>query len=125
MSDEKKTSWGKGYEASASGGSKAQGHKPASANTPAPADSDDDVKSEIPPNEGISAADARPRARNQHVLPGILGRQLRAAYGELLNTPVPESIADLIRKLENAESAKATRGAADVPGASEDEEAQK
>jgi hypothetical protein len=37
------------------------------------------------------------------VLPGILGKQLKAAYGELLNTPIPEAFTDLIKRLEDAE----------------------
>ena len=44
------------------------------------------------------------RARNQDVLPGILGKQLRAAYGELLNSPVPHRITDLIKQLEGKEA---------------------
>jgi hypothetical protein len=46
----------------------------------------------------------RPRQRDQNVLPGILGKQLRAAYGELLNAPVPDAITDLIKRLENQEA---------------------
>ena len=39
-----------------------------------------------------------------------IGKQLRAAYGELLNTPVPDRFNDLIKKLEHreAEGAKAS-----------------
>ena len=47
----------------------------------------------------------RPRHRGQEVLPGILGKQLRAAYGELLNAPVPDAITDLIKRLEAQEAA--------------------
>ena len=50
---------------------------------------------------------ARPRHRGQEVLPGILGKQLRAAYGELLNAPVPDAITDLIKRLEAQEAAAA------------------
>lgn len=46
----------------------------------------------------------RPRARNQDVLPEILGKQLRAAYGELLNTPVPDVFTDLVQRLRRQES---------------------
>ena len=46
----------------------------------------------------------RPRPRGQEALPGILGRQLRAAYGELLNAPVPDAITDLIKRLEKQEA---------------------
>jgi hypothetical protein len=51
------------------------------------------------------------RARNQDVLPGILGKQLRAAYGELLNAPVPDAFTDLIKRLESKEP-----GAGPPPG---------
>lgn len=43
----------------------------------------------------------RQRARNQDVLPGILGKQLRAAYSELLNAPLPDTINDLVERLKN------------------------
>jgi Anti-sigma factor NepR len=43
------------------------------------------------------------RARNQDVLPGILGKQLKAAYSELLNAPVPDTITQLIKELERKE----------------------
>jgi hypothetical protein len=91
MSEEKKTSWGKAFDAS------------------------QEPKQAAPPQEGAGAAPARedcgevdgiPRARNQHILPGILGKQLRAAYGELLNAPVPDSISDLIRQLEGKQPGK-------------------
>jgi hypothetical protein len=53
-------------------------------------------------NDGQSdQASGRTRARNQDVLPGILGKQLRAAYGELLNAPVPDAFTDLIKRLES------------------------
>jgi Anti-sigma factor NepR len=45
------------------------------------------------------------RARNQDVLPGILGKQLRAAYSELLNAPVPDAITQLVKQLESKEPA--------------------
>ena len=54
--------------------------------------------------EGKLPAD-RPRKRGQEALPGILGKQLRAAYGELLNAPVPDAITDLIKRLESQEAA--------------------
>jgi Anti-sigma factor NepR len=47
----------------------------------------------------------RKRAPDQDVLPGILGKQLRAAYGELLNSPVPDAFTELIKRLENKEPA--------------------
>jgi hypothetical protein len=39
------------------------------------------------------------------VLPGILGKQLKAAYGELLNDPLPEAFTDLIKQLRGQEAA--------------------
>jgi hypothetical protein len=97
MSEEKKISWGKAYDASAR----------------------QELKQAVPPVETAAGAardtvegaddgadsEAR-RARLQHVLPGILGKQLRAAYGELLNAPVPDAISDLIKKLESAQPGK-------------------
>jgi Anti-sigma factor NepR len=54
-------------------------------------------------NDGNQANSARGRARNQDVLPGILGKQLKAAYSELLNAPVPDAITRLIKQLEDKE----------------------
>ncbi|MFA5899933.1 MAG: NepR family anti-sigma factor [Hyphomicrobium sp.] len=48
------------------------------------------------------------RGKTQGVLPGILGKQLRAAYGELLNSPVPDRFNDLIQKLQQRETAATT-----------------
>ncbi len=110
MSNEKKARVG-GYELSAApAASQAESGPVGDAGTPAP--------------DLMAAADSRPRGRSQQVLPGILGRQLRAAYGELLNTPVPERISELVRKLEGAQPAKPASGEpeASAPG---DEEAQK
>lgn len=45
----------------------------------------------------------RKRAPDQDVLPGILGKQLRAAYGEMLNAPIPDTFAELIKRLETRE----------------------
>ena len=107
MSDEKNASLGKAYEADAAQEAKQaapplQGAAAAmSDSTPEPDDSGDDA----------------PRGRNQHVLPGILGKQLRAAYGELLNAPVPDAIADLIKRLEHAQPGKpATKSSPDEEG---------
>jgi hypothetical protein len=61
-----------------------------------------DVKNS-PENEKIEPS----RARNQDVLPGILGKQLRSAYGELLNAPVPDAITSLIEQLKSSEPNKA------------------
>jgi hypothetical protein len=47
--------------------------------------------------------DARRRAPDQDVLPGILGKQLKAAYSELLNAPIPDEFTDLIKRLESKE----------------------
>lgn len=56
-------------------------------------------------SDGNQANSARGRARNQDVLPGILGKQLKAAYSELLNAPVPDAITQLIKQLEDKEPA--------------------
>lgn len=58
------------------------------------------------------------RARNQDVLPGILGKQLRSAYSELLNAPVPDSITNLIEQLKSKEPV-ARKGGADKPSGEE------
>lgn len=68
-----------------------------------------------------SAAEGKQRtvqakAPDQDVLPGILGKQLRAAYGELLNSPVPDAFTDLIKKLEQHEPGAAP-GQAGKPSA--------
>jgi hypothetical protein len=52
------------------------------------------------------------RPNTQGVLPGILGKQLRAAYGELLNNPVPDRFNDLLKKLQESE-AKAAKSSRD------------
>jgi hypothetical protein len=94
MSDEKNASLGKAYEVNAT----------------------QEAKEPAPPVQGPAAimSDSTPevddddarRGRNQHVLPGILGKQLRAAYGELLNAPIPDAIADLVKRLEHAQPGK-------------------
>jgi hypothetical protein len=56
-------------------------------------------------SDGNQANSGRGRARNQDVLPGILGKQLKAAYSELLNAPVPDAITQLIKQLESKEPA--------------------
>ena len=61
----------------------------------------------------------RPRGRNQDVLPEILGKQLRAAYGELLSSPVPDAFNELIKRLESQEP-RADKAAADKPARSEE-----
>ncbi len=94
MSDEKKAAWGKSYDANPPETKQAAVSTPGATTSAAP-----DFATE--PEDG-GDAEAR-RGRNKNVLPGILGKQLRAAYGELLNTPVPDAIADLIKKLESAQ----------------------
>jgi len=54
--------------------------------------------------EDAAASKDRPRLRGHEALPGILGKQLRAAYGELLNAPVPDAITELIKRLESQEA---------------------
>ena len=58
-----------------------------------------------PMSDGNKAHSAGGRARNQDVLPGILGKQLKAAYSELLNAPVPDAITQLIKQLEDKQPA--------------------
>lgn len=55
-------------------------------------------------DEQTAGSAQRPRG-SQTVLPDILGKQLRAAYGELLSTPVPDRINDLIKQLQRQEAA--------------------
>ena len=63
----------------------------------------------------------RPRCRNQDVLPEILGKQLRAAYGELLSSPVPDAFNELIKRLESQEPrADKAAAATDKPAPSEE-----
>jgi hypothetical protein len=107
MSEEKNASLGKAYEANATQDAK-QAARPAQGAAVAVSE---------PMSEPDDAADDARRDRNQHVLPGILGKQLRAAYGELLNAPVPDAIADLIKRLEHAQPGKpATKAPADEEG---------
>ena len=107
MSDEKNASLGKAYEANAAQEAK-QAAPPLQEAAAAMSDS---------PSEPDDGGDDAPRGRNQHVLPGILGKQLRAAYGELLNAPVPDAIADLIKRLEHAQPGKpATKASPDEEG---------
>jgi Anti-sigma factor NepR len=109
MSEEKKTSWGKPYGASAP-------QEPQRAAAPAAAD--DASEPTIEPVKASSEDAAAPsgRGKNQQVLQGILGKQLRAAYGELLNTPVPDRINDLINQLKDAESRQGSRKERDGEG---------
>jgi hypothetical protein len=101
MSEEKKASWGKPY-----GGAAPQ--EPQRASAPAPADDE--------PTTGRPAGDAGQaggRGGNKTALQGILGKQLRAAYGELLNAPVPDRINDLINQLKDAEDRQSAEKARD------------
>ncbi len=68
------------------------------------------VEGGAPPPAGEAATDSpegAARPRGQAVLPGILGKQLRTAYGELLNAPVPDRFNDLIKELQQKEAAAA------------------
>ena len=60
----------------------------------------------VPDNECAAPTPSKrsPGKRAQDALPGILGKQLRAAYGELLNSPIPDAISDLIKRLESADT---------------------
>ena len=49
----------------------------------------------------------------------ILGKQLRAAYGELLSSPVPDAFNELIKRLEAQEPSN-DKAAADKPGPTEE-----
>lgn len=62
----------------------------------------------------------RTKAPDQDVLPGILGKQLRAAYGELLNAPIPDAFAELIKQLEGREPGSASDGPGKPASRSED-----
>lgn len=53
------------------------------------------------------------KAPDQAVIPGILGKQLRAAYGELLSSPVPDRFNDLIKKLQHKENESAATAVGD------------
>ena len=107
MSEEKKTSWGKAYGA-------AIPQEPQRAAAPAPAD---DAAEPTTGRSAKTTADAAGqsggRGSNQQALQGILGKQLRAAYGELLNAPVPDRINDLINQLKDAEARQGTEKAGD------------
>lgn len=99
MSEEKKISW----EASAAQEPKQAAPRAEIEAAPAPAAG--------PAADGGSSGsggDRQSRAKHQHVLPGILGKQLRTAYGELLNTPVPDSIKDVVKRLKEAETSQVT-----------------
>jgi len=83
---------------------KAPGAKPRKLSAEAAGSASDNVNK--PTNcEKTSQVRGQSRARNQDVLPGILGKQLRAAYSELLNAPVPDAITQLIKELESKDPA--------------------
>ena len=98
MSNEKKTSWGKASEQDAPQATTLAA--PSSAG--AAAVNVESMTNSMTNRDDGNDADPR-RGRNQNVLPDILGKQLRAAYGELLSAPVPDAIAALIKKLETAQ----------------------
>jgi hypothetical protein len=74
-----------------------------------------------PPASGLhgESIHQHQKARDQDVLPEILGRQLRAAYGELLSTPLPDSITDLVRKLERRQPTSTSANKAKQPSGKE------
>ena len=100
MSEEKKTSWGKAYEASA------PREQQRAATAASAADDLSDTTTGRPANQ-------EPDGRSPPPLQGILGKQLRAAYGELLNAPVPDKFNDLINKLKDAEDRQGAEKARD------------
>ena len=84
-----------------------------------PSDGETDMKADGSGQGSSPGRDSgRPRGRNQDVLPEILGKQLRAAYGELLSSPVPDAFNELIKRLEAQEPS--TDKAADKPARSEE-----
>jgi hypothetical protein len=120
MSEDKKPSWGKSYAANsrretAPGETGQVGQKISVAPAHGVAGESGEVVCESVACESSGHGDASgggaSRAHSQHVLPGILGKQLRAAYGELLNSPVPDAITELIKKLEAKEAASPAAGA--------------
>jgi hypothetical protein len=106
MSEEKKTSWGKPYGGAAPG-------EPQRAAAPAPADDASEPTTGRPANAAGGDTGQAGRGNSRQVLQGILGKQLRAAYGELLNAPVPDRINDLINQLKDAETRQGTEKARD------------
>lgn len=68
------------------------------------------------------AGQARSAAPNQDVLPGILGKQLRAAYGELLSSPIPDVIGELIERLKKQEQAAVDPAKCEKPGGGESDQ---
>lgn len=114
MSEDKKPSCGKAYDANApretaAGETGQVGKQISAAPTQGVAGESSDVASAN--GDGGASGDRASRTRSQHVLPGILGKQLRAAYGELLNSPVPDAITELVKKLEAKEAASPAAGA--------------
>jgi hypothetical protein len=67
----------------------------------------------------VTGAATAKRAPAQSVLPDILGKQLRTAYSELLNDPVPDRFNDLIKKLEHREAEEAQSSTSQDEGASQ------
>lgn len=123
MSEEKKSPWGKGCsepapgdsrpgetmqsqvrQAAAAGGGSTAATRPADAADGREQGPDDTAKMDATEDPA-----KHPRTRSQDVLPGILGKQLRAAYGELLSSPVPDRITDLIKQLEGKEAGTPAR----------------
>lgn len=104
MSEEKKTSWGKAFDATAPREPQRAAAAPEGGGPAQPS------SRLVHPDTDEGESSSPARARHQNVLPGILGKQLRAAYGELLNAPIPDSITDLIKQLERGEADKAASG---------------
>jgi hypothetical protein len=55
-------------------------------------------------NASLSAQNA-----SIYVAPGILGAHLRATYGEAMNAPLPDSIAEFIKQLEKGRRPSASK----------------
>ena len=57
----------------------------------------------------VRIASQRARSAGIYVAPGILGTHLRASYGEVMNAPLPDSIAEFIKKIEKGHRSGARR----------------
>jgi hypothetical protein len=55
-------------------------------------------------NASLSAQNA-----SIYVAPGVLGTHLRATYGEIMGAPLPDSIAEFIKKLEKGQRPSSPR----------------
>lgn len=78
----------------------------------APAEDDNALQHRRGTPAAVNENEGARRGGHQEILPGILGKQLRAAYSELLNAPIPDRISDLIKQLEQKEVGRpVSRGA--------------